>query len=77
MKGKKSIGEKIFTYLLITIIVTILIFLVLYIFQRLCLHECCKEAGGRRMEDNVCVDVNGSSVIQDTSCTSKCKLWRW
>lgn len=77
MKEKKSIGEKIFTYFLIAVIVTILLFLTLYIFQRLCLHECCKDAGGRGMENNICVDVNGFAVNQDTSCTSKCKFWRW
>ncbi len=77
MKSNKSMGEKIFTCFLVTVIIALLFFLVLYILQQTCLNDCCKEAGGMSVKDGVCVDVNGDRISSSSSCHDSCEFWRW
>ena len=71
-----TFGDKLFTSIFIFIIVSLLLLLLFYFLHTSCLNECCKEAGGYKMREGVCVDMNGNKVSVGQSCQNSCSFWR-
>jgi hypothetical protein len=70
-------GEKIVSSIIVCIVIALILMITLYFMNTLCLSDCCKRVGGRGVINNTCVDVDGNKLSTDTSCTKKCKFWRW